>query len=94
MVINDFNLFDVTSSLNNGTIVLQTKIGLKHMPQLLIKYINKDTNDQQLHAIMHADLILYTFNRTGKFDILQTCITSSSRINLNTNIQCTDIQVG
>ena len=58
MVINDFDL-------SNGTIELQTMIGLKHMPQLLIKYIIQDTTYQQLHAIMHADLILYTFNRNG-----------------------------
>ena len=32
MVINDFNLFDL-SSLNNGTIELRIMIGLKHMPQ-------------------------------------------------------------
>ena len=54
MVINDFNLFDVhvTSSLNNGTIELRIMIGLKHMPQLIIKYSNQDITYQQLHAIM------------------------------------------
>ena len=51
MVINDFNLFDL-SSLNNGTIELRIMIGLKHMPQLIIKYSNQDITYQQLHAIM------------------------------------------
>ena len=51
MVINDFNLFDL-SSLKNGTIELRIMIGLKHMPQLIIKYSNQDITYQQLHAIM------------------------------------------
>ena len=51
MIINDFNLFDL-SSLNNGTIELWIMIGLKHMPQLIIKYSNQDITYQQLHAIM------------------------------------------